>query len=231
MGLKIKSPSTLYLGSLTKPSISNASGLTVHSLSTVYLGSAVDPESGGETKTLNLVSVGGATYDEDYIFTKTPSDILDMYFETPNDIFSSINATSDDEVEIKLKIKFTNSYNAPIGTDRNYGFGLYVNSTYKIGLVLQGVIPNTKDISANQWYWFKITKRKEGISTYFSFLYSENGIDYTYITNNEDRSNVGNNNKLIFGKGTSTGTVYGFQGSIDFKECDIIINGQSVLWI
>lgn len=49
MSLKIKSPSTSYLGSSTKPSISNASGLTVHSLSTVYLGSAVDPESGSRT--------------------------------------------------------------------------------------------------------------------------------------------------------------------------------------
>ena len=50
MSLKIKSPSTLYLGSATRPNISNASGLTVRSLSTVYLGSAVDPESGGGIK-------------------------------------------------------------------------------------------------------------------------------------------------------------------------------------
>lgn len=183
---------------------------------------------GGGTKTLNLVAVNGATYDDDYIFTKTSSDGMDMYFETPDTIFSSINADNYDSVEIKLKMKLTSNYNSPISSDKLYGFSMYCNSSYKIGVVLQSNIPDTYTISTGQWYWFKITK---DTSHQYSFSISTDDETYNYITYNYNGSNIEDNNKLIIGKGTSTGTAYNFQGSIDFKECSIKINGEEVLWV
>lgn len=117
MSLKIKSPSTSYLGSLTKPSISNASGLTVHSLSTVYLGSAVDPESGGgvEFKT-SIYSQGEAYIDtmlsdiDGYNIEAIVLDYPTSSGPTSNYVVGALNGNTGNQTGNNIRITFHPTY-------------------------------------------------------------------------------------------------------------------------
>ena len=178
-------------------------------------------ESGG-AKTLNLVSVGGATYDSDYIFTNDGSN---KYFETPNKIVYDM--TDDFTIKIKFLIENTNNN----GVFRTYNLNvwngemsLYSDNSFRLFVLATQFFYG--NITNNIWVNLLIENIKNE-NKILVYMVDENGYHYkdNYITYS---SNIDLTGKYKFGNFNDT---YKLNGKIDFKETDIIINGQSVLWV
>ena len=181
--------------------------------------------AGGGAKTLNLVSVGGATYDSDYIFTKTVNDKT-TYFETKEavDILNSSNM-----VEFKIKFYYEANSNGIYKRATDTNFSGYISSNGSLWFVINSNHSNDYVLgTTGKWVWLKVQTANVG-GVAFRCSVSFDGINYTYVASPFVPDYP--SDKIIFGVGSSTGTTYGFKGKIDFKETDIIINGQSVLWV
>lgn len=179
----------------------------------------------GGTKTLNLVSVGGATYDSDYIFEKTVNNQT-TYFETTEavDILNSNNT-----VEFKIKFYYEANSNGIYKRATDTNFSGYISYNGLLWFVVNSNHSNDYALgTTGKWVWLKIQTANVG-GVAFRCSVSFDGINYTSVTSPFVPDYP--SDKLRFGVGSSTGTNYGFIGKIDFKETDIIINGQSVLWV
>lgn len=185
-----------------------------------------------KTKTLNLESVNGATLDSDYIFTNNQGGSFPLsckYFKTK----IPINLRSYDyDTEFKIKFKVTSSYSGLFCADKSQAnwsrfFSGYFSGSNSLWISMSQNYYNPPTLNLNTWYWFKMTHPKQ--TGEFKCEYSANGTDYTLIYNYLD--NTISAMYMWLGAGASTGSEYGLSGSIDFKETDIIVNGQSVLWV
>lgn len=185
--------------------------------------------SGGGAKTLNLVSVNGATYDDDYIFTNNGSN---KYFETVNEL-ELTSQNTDFTFIIKFQYSsFQSGIYRLLGSNTIGLFSGYINLSSNFWGVVDGNYQALSSISSyNTWYWIKIERYLGAGARFFHFSYSTDGINYTEYYSGYSAVNVTSSHKLAFGIGTSASSEYNFTGKIDFKGCDIIINGQSVLWI
>lgn len=185
-------------------------------------------KKGGGTKTLNLVSVGGATYDSDYIFTKTTKDTT-KYFETQDEI-DILNQNID--LTFVIKFQYSQSQDGIYRWGNSYNFSGYINSSNNFWGIVNGNYQALSSVNlTNTWYWIKIERYYGAGARFFHFSYSTDGINYTEYYSGYSAAHGTMYNKILFGVGTSTGSDYGFAGKIDFKETDIIINGRSVLWV
>ena len=199
-------------------------------------------KKGGGTKTLNLVSVGGATYDSDYIFTNDGTEGL--CFKTPE----KISFQKSDIVDIKLRIKTTTDYvlSGFITLFRQISVAKKRAGSEENKVVLYITRDTTtwSDILANitnynnQWLDCEIHKDINNLWSGKTFVDGTLINSFTGDTATNDTFNF----EIFFGGGTTSFVSYpveGWQhsfpywlnGAIDFKRCDIIINGQSVLWV
>ena len=189
-------------------------------------------DNGGGTKTLNLESVNGATLDSDYIFTNNQGGGFPFtckYFKTkiPIDLRSS-----DYSTELKIKFKVTGSQSGIFSADNSQTnwrrfFSGYFSGSNSLWISIDGNYSNPPTLNLNTWYWFKMTHTKNTFD--YKCEYSINGVDYTLIYNYTENSS--SPMYMWLGAGASASSAYGFSGSIDFKETDIIIDGKSVLWV
>lgn len=182
-------------------------------------------KKGGGTKTLNLISVHDAQLDEDYIFTNKqsglwPEDSL-RYFKTPEtvDLMNDIN-----NMEFKIKFQIN---------DSKWGDSLWETNSCKgktealsLQVYIAGSYQNAPTLSADTWYWVKMTHTAN--SGVWRVEYSSDGTNYTLIY---EFQNVSSQAGIMLFGANSGGYYTGLKGSIDFKETDVIINGQSVLWV
>lgn len=180
---------------------------------------------GGGTKRLNLISVHDAQLDEDYIFTNNQfggwyEDTL-RYFKTPEAV-DLMNDTNNMEFKIKFQVN-----------DSRWGDGLWeANSclgkteALNLQVYIGGSYQNAPTLSANTWYWARVTHTAN--SGVWRVEYSTDGTNYTLIG---EFQNVSSQSAIML-FGANSGAIYtGLDGKIDFKETDVIINGQSVLWV
>lgn len=183
----------------------------------------------GGTKTLNLVSVGGATYDSDYIFERTNYSDTSKYFETKENIdLLNIN----NSIELKIKCWFNSATNGLLKRQNDFNFSFYYNAMQNLWCILSGSLAKEYVLQkSNRWLWIKVIRNSAESNPFFHYYISLDGENYTEIYVGYSAYDNKQTDKMIFGVGSSTGTLYGLNGKIDFKETDIIINGQSVLWI
>lgn len=179
-------------------------------------------KSGGGAKTLNLVSVGGATYDSDYIYTNDGSL---KYFETPNKIVYDM--TDNFTIKVKFLIENTNNNGVFRAYDLNVWNGevsLYSDNSFRLFVLATQIFYG--NITNNIWVNLLIENIKNE-NKVLVYMKDENGYIYkdNYITYSSSTDLTG---KYKFGNFNDT---YKLNGKIDFKETDIIINGKSVLWI
>lgn len=181
--------------------------------------------AGGGEKTLNLISVHDAQLDENYIFTNNQfglwEDVRLRYFKTPENI-DLMNDTNNMEFKIKFQIN-----------DSRWGDGLWEANSCKgktealaLQVYIAGSYQNAPTLSANTWYWVRVTHTAN--SGVWRVEYSSDGTNYTLIG---EFQNVSSQSAIML-FGANSGAIYtGLDGKIDFKETDVIINGQSVLWV
>ena len=186
--------------------------------------------SGGKKKTLNLVTVGGATYDENYIFNSSNNS---KYFETVNNVVYN----ESDIVEIKIKIKIS-STSSGFFTNENYGgkisFAQRTSSTYNMALTVNGSLNTVGKWNSSiidNWNIYDFYKNENSI---IAKRYDENYNLLSSVTLSSINT-FSLNEKIRFGLGIlATNTIPDTLrdgGAIDFKETDIIINGTSILWV
>lgn len=184
-------------------------------------------KSGGEEKILNLVSVGGATYDSDYIFINDGSN---KYFETIDDINISDTTTSFEFV-LKFKPIINGTANGLFMRYNSIDFSAFINAgATQLVPMLNGSSFEVSVSFTNSWYWFKV---KRNINTsHWEFCLSTDGITYDIFKTKDNNTNLGAK-KIRYGQGSpySPSSPYKLNGQIDFAGSDIIINGQSVLWV
>lgn len=175
----------------------------------------------GGSKILNLTAVN-AVYDKDYIFTNDGT--TNVYFYT--DKFS-IPA----ETPFKIKIKFLKTSNTDNGifctsdTNSYHGSNSYYRTEIDQFRVSSTLVYNYNDIPLDTWIDIIIERKQENLNSIYFTLKSDSEIykdSFMTGVKDYDFSAVYN-----FGKASN----YYLNGKIDFKETDIIINGQSVLWI
>lgn len=182
--------------------------------------------AGGGTKTLNLISVHDAQLDENYIFTNNQfggwnEDRL-RYFKTPDNI-DLMNEANNVEFKIKFQIN-----------DSRYDDGIWEVPSFKgyvnvlsLQVLINGTYQNAPTLVAGNWYWVKMTHIAN--SGVWRVEFSTDGTNYTLMY--ELQSSISSQSGIML-FGVNSGTLYkGLDGSIDFKETDAIINGQSVLWV
>lgn len=182
--------------------------------------------------TLQLESVGGATYDDDFIFTNNQGgswNISPKYFKT-KELIDMRNKEKNSE--FKIKFKATSSQSGIFCADDTQDYWIsfasgYVSSGSQLWIILNGFYENAPTLQLNTWYWIKITHIKN--SDYWVIEYSTDGINYNTIYT-KSYSTSQPSMYMWLGAGTSTGGKYTFSGSVDFKETDIVIDGKSVLW-
>ena len=178
--------------------------------------------SSKKEKTLNLVSVGGATYDSNYIFENDGSN---KFFET----LDKISFSTNDEFVIKVKFFITQNQNN--GIFRSYDlnhysgeFGIFNNNKDILSVMSTYVYQGT--FYTNVWINCLIEHKKSEDTLHYVVV-DENNIKY--VENNMRVSSSKDlTGKYKFGSYNNDHNIY---GKIDFKETDIIINGQSVLWV
>lgn len=190
----------------------------------MLLANMMSSKGGGE-KTLNLVSVHDAQLDENYIFTNNQFGLWEddrlRYFKTPENI-DLMNDTNNMEFKIKFQIN-----------DSKWGDGLWEANSCKgktealaLQVYIAGSYQNAPTLSANTWYWARVTHTAN--SGVWRVEYSTDGTNYTLIG---EFQNVSSQSAIML-FGANSGAIYtGLDGKIDFKETDVIINGQSVLWV
>lgn len=175
-------------------------------------------------KTLNLISVHDAQLDENYIFTNNQSgwwyeDRL-RYFKTPETI-DLMNDTNNIEFKIKFQINSQGDNglweaNSCLGVVKALNLQVHIGGSYQ----------NAPTLVAGNWYWARVTHTAN--SGIWRVEYSSDGTNYTLIYEFQNVSSQAG--IMLFG--ANSGSYYtGLDGSIDFKETDAIINGQSVLWV
>ena len=184
---------------------------------------------GGQKKVLNLEPVNGATYDSNYIMTGTTTSDNCPYFITKEKI--DLRNTAN-KIELKMKFMATSTgsgfFKADISqTDWNKFCSCYVSGASQLWVSINGSYGSYSTVSLNSWIWLKITKPAN--SNYYTVERSIDGITYynVYSKNADDINEM----YMTFGYGASTGSTYGMHGKIDFRETDIKINDQSVLWV
>ena len=191
----------------------------------MLLANMMSSKGGGE-KTLNLISVHDAQLDENYIFTNNQfGDWYEerlRYFKTPENV-DLMNDTNNMEFKIKFQIN-----------DSRWGDGLWEANSCKgktealaLQVYIAGSYQNAPTLSANTWYWARVTHTAN--SGIWRVEYSTDGTNYILIY---EFQNVSSQAGIMLFCANSGGYYYtGLNGSIDFKETDVIINGQSVLWV
>lgn len=184
-------------------------------------------------KTLNLISVHDAQLDENYIFTNNQFGLWEdlRYFKTKDTVDIRNNA-NDIEFVIKFQI---NQFKLSSISVENAIFG-YSGATLKakgigenLEVYFNNNYQNEQTMTINTWYWLKMTHTAN--SGVWKFYLSDDGTNYNLLYEVQDTSSV-STTVLNFGciEGESVHNV-GLTGKIDFKETDVIINGQSVLWV
>lgn len=189
-------------------------------------------KKGGGVKTLQLESVGGATYDDDFIFTNNQGGSWTnppKYFKT-KELIDIRNQEKNSE--FKIKFKATSSQSGifcadDTQTNWHYFASGYVSSSNQLWISLNANYQNAPTLQLNTWYWIKITHIKN--SNNWVIEYSTDGINYNTIYTFSYSLSLPSM-YMWLGAGASTGSKYTFSGSIDLKETDIIIDGKSVLW-
>lgn len=189
-------------------------------------------DKGGGAKTLNLESVNGATLDENFVFYNDSSQsyLYNKYFKTKVPI--DLRAYSND-ILFKIKFKITSGQSGIFCADASQKFFYtflsgYVNSSNALWVSIDGSYRNPPTLQLNTYYYLKISKNSN--SSIYKVEYSLDDINYTLIDNYVS-SGQQSARYMFFGSGASPSSNYGLKGYIDFKETDIIINGQSVLWV
>lgn len=182
---------------------------------------------GGGTKTLNLISVHDAQLDEDYIFTNNQfggwyEDRL-RYFKTPENI-DLMNEANNVEFKIKFQI---NDSKWDDGIWEVSSFKGYVNAL-SLQVLINGSYQNAPTLVAGNWYWVKMTHISN--SGVWRVEFSTDGTNYTLLY--ELQSSISSQaGIMLFGANWGLNSYKGLDGAIDFKETDVIINGQSILWV
>ena len=190
----------------------------------MLLANMMSSKGGGE-KTLNLISVHDAQLDENYIFTNNQfGDWYEerlRYFKTPENV-DLMNDTNNMEFKIKFQIN-----------DSRWGDGLWEANSCKgktealaLQVYIAGSYQNAPTLSANTWYWARVTHTAN--SGVWRVEYSSDGTNYTLIG---EFQNVSSQSAIMLFGANSGRDYIGLDGKIDFKETDVIINGQSILWI
>ena len=182
---------------------------------------------GSGTKTLNLISVHDAQLDEDYIFTNNQfggwyEDRL-RYFKTPENI-DLMNEANNVEFKIKFQI---NDSKWDDGIWEVSSFKGYVNAL-SLQVLINGSYQNAPTLVAGNWYWVKMTHISN--SGVWRVEFSTDGTNYTLLY--ELQSSISSQaGIMLFGANWGSNSYKGLDGAIDFKETDVIINGQSILWV
>ena len=185
---------------------------------------------------LKIESVNGATMDENYIFTNNQANIdprtypdTVKYFKTKEPI-DLRNHNKD--IEFRMKFKATASYSGLWCADKNeiswnWFFSGYVSGSKQLWVSINANFYNAPTIELDTWYWVKMTHVAN--SNTWTVEYSTDGTNYIFIYEYGYMLSIPAM-YMWLGAGASTASTYGFSGSIDFKETDIIIDGKSVLW-
>lgn len=185
--------------------------------------------------TLQLESVGGATYDSNYIFENDGSS---KYFQTIYSYDITSNWVVGKTIETKIKFMPTAGYSGIFSWDKaNSGYvtlGGYVYSngtSYEVSLY-----GNTSNVSCslNTWYYIKAIQDSYVANNItfirLKFYYSIDDITYTLAATNSTQTSNEGSAPINFGYAKRNGTERYFYGKIDFKECYIKIDGTDILW-
>lgn len=185
--------------------------------------------------TLQLESVGGATYDSNYIFE---NDSSSKYFQTINSYDITSNWVVGKTIETKIKFMPTAGSSGIFSWDNaTYGYytlGGYVYSngtSYEVSLY--GTTSNVS-CSLNTWYYIKVVQDSYVYLNItwlrFNLYYSIDDITYTLAATNSSQISDLGSAPINFGYAKRSGIERYFYGKIDFKECYIKIDGTDILW-
>ncbi|MBR0541078.1 MAG: DUF2612 domain-containing protein [Clostridia bacterium] len=175
---------------------------------------------------LNLVSVGGLTVNEDFIYVRDEDYFEnDKYFELPYDI--DIAAT--DAFELGMKVKIYRDYGqagfvrTSEPTDRFSFFNLDRNFA-ATGFERYFQIYSSTDLT-NKWLNFVFQKTTPGGALFVKIV--DNG--QIVADNIQVPMMFYYTGKMQFGVGYTVSGNVGFNGEIDFKECYMKKNNE-VIW-
>lgn len=175
---------------------------------------------------LNLVSVGGLTVNEDFIYVRDENYFEnDKYFELPYDI--DIAAT--DAFELGMKVKIYRDYGqagfvrTSEPTDRFSFFNLDRNFA-ATGFERYFQIYSSTDLT-NKWLNFVFQKTTPGGALFVKII--DNG--QIVADNIQVPIMFYYTGKMQFGVGYTVSGNVGFNGEIDFKECYMKKNNE-VIW-
>ena len=183
---------------------------------------------------LKLDPINGAELDENYIFTNNQADVDPRhnevkYFKTKEQI-DARNHTKD--IEFRIKFKPTSARSGffcadPSEISWNYFLSGYIFASRQLGISINANAYGNVYVTLDNWYWVRMTHVAN--SNTWKVEYSTDGINYSLVYDFGYSLSIPPM-YMWLGAGASTGSTYGFSGSIDFKETDIIIDGKSVLW-
>lgn len=183
---------------------------------------------------LKIDPINGAEMDENYIFTNNQADTDPQintvkYFKTKEPI-DARNHSKDIEFRMKFKVSSARSgffCADPSQTSWNYFLSGYIFGSRQLGISINANAYGNVYIVLDTWYWVRMTHVAN--SNTWKVEYSTDGINYSLVYDFGYSLSIPAM-YMWLGAGASTGSTYGFSGSIDFKETDIIIDGKSVLW-
>lgn len=188
----------------------------------------------GGSRTLNLVSVGGATYDSNYIFE---NDSSSKYFQTINSYDITSNWVVGKTIETKIKFMPTAGSsgifswdNAPNGYATLGGYVFSDGTSYEVRIYDSYNV----SCSLNTWNYIKVVQDSYVYLNInflrFNLYYSIDDITYTLAATNSSQISDLGSAPINFGYAKRSGIERYFYGKIDFKECYIKIDGTDILW-